>query len=156
MRLRWDLDETSGQYLIETLQNWNFQKSPLACIIIFFTVVMEQQALKNVNNSLYTNIYSYSETAGGQSSSVMLISLSFPDLNLSLQNLQQRVSLLERNLAPYTVPPPQPQPVPLTYGALPTQNFQAKAAPTVTSNGTKHLSSLFFQLLLFLMSGRVW
>jgi hypothetical protein len=29
---------------------------------------MEQQALKNVNNCLSTNIYSYLETSGGQSS----------------------------------------------------------------------------------------
>jgi hypothetical protein len=30
---------------------------------------MEQGALKNVNNRLNTNIYSYLETSGGQSSS---------------------------------------------------------------------------------------
>jgi hypothetical protein len=33
---------------------------------------MEQQALKNVNNCFNTNIYSYLETSGGQSSSLYL------------------------------------------------------------------------------------
>ncbi len=33
-------------------------------------VSMEQRTLKNVNRSLNTNIYSYSETSGGQSSSL--------------------------------------------------------------------------------------
>jgi hypothetical protein len=33
---------------------------------------MEQHALKNVNNSLNTNIYSYLETSGGQSSNLYL------------------------------------------------------------------------------------
>jgi hypothetical protein len=31
---------------------------------------MEQRALKNVNNCLNTNIYSYLETSGGQSSNL--------------------------------------------------------------------------------------
>ncbi len=33
---------------------------------------MEQSALKNVNNNLNTNIYSYLETSGGQSSNLYL------------------------------------------------------------------------------------
>ncbi len=33
---------------------------------------MEQRALKNVNNCLNTNIYSYLETSGGQSSNPYL------------------------------------------------------------------------------------
>jgi hypothetical protein len=33
---------------------------------------MEQRALKNVNNCLNTNIYSYLETSGGQSSNLHL------------------------------------------------------------------------------------
>jgi hypothetical protein len=33
---------------------------------------MEQHALKNVNNCLNTNIYSYLETSGGQSSNPYL------------------------------------------------------------------------------------
>jgi hypothetical protein len=33
---------------------------------------MEQHALKNVNNSLNTNIYSYLDTSGGQSSNTFL------------------------------------------------------------------------------------
>jgi hypothetical protein len=33
---------------------------------------MEQRALKNVNNCLNTNIYSYLETSGGQRSNLFL------------------------------------------------------------------------------------
>jgi hypothetical protein len=33
---------------------------------------MEQHALKNINNCLNTNIYSYLETSGGQSSNTYL------------------------------------------------------------------------------------
>jgi len=33
---------------------------------------MEQRTLKNVNNCLNTNIYSYFETSGGQSSNLYL------------------------------------------------------------------------------------
>jgi hypothetical protein len=33
---------------------------------------MEQRALKNVNNYLNTNIYSYLETSGGQNSNMYL------------------------------------------------------------------------------------
>jgi len=35
-------------------------------------ISMEQHALKNVNNCLNTNIYSYLETSGGQSSNAYL------------------------------------------------------------------------------------
>jgi hypothetical protein len=38
---------------------------------------MEQHALKNVNNCLNTNIYSYLETFGGQSSSPYLMQFIF-------------------------------------------------------------------------------
>jgi hypothetical protein len=41
-------------------------KSLLACTQT--QTPMEQHALKNVNNCLNTNIYSYLETSGGQSS----------------------------------------------------------------------------------------
>ncbi len=34
-------------------------------------ISMEQHALKNVNNNLNTNIYSYLETSGGQSSNTI-------------------------------------------------------------------------------------
>ena len=37
-----------------------------------FAKTMEQRALKNVNNCLNTNIYSYLETSGGQSSNPYL------------------------------------------------------------------------------------
>ncbi len=33
--------------------------------LVFDTVQMEQRALKNVNNCLFTNVYSYLETSGG-------------------------------------------------------------------------------------------
>jgi len=35
--------------------------------LVFDTVQMEQRALKNINNCLYTNVYSYLETSGGKS-----------------------------------------------------------------------------------------
>jgi hypothetical protein len=35
-------------------------------------ILMEQRALKNVNNGLNTNIYSYLETSGGQSYNLYL------------------------------------------------------------------------------------
>ena len=38
----------------------------------FRTRIMEQHALKNVNNYLNTNIYFYLETSGGQSSNLYL------------------------------------------------------------------------------------
>ncbi len=44
--------------------------------LAFFTkaqlVSMEQHALENVNNCLNTNIYSYLDTSGGQSSNLFL------------------------------------------------------------------------------------
>jgi hypothetical protein len=43
---------------------------------------MEQHALKNVNNTLNTNIYSYLETSGGQSCNLYLIIVCF--LNTSV------------------------------------------------------------------------
>jgi len=38
---------------------------------------MEQRTLKNVNNGLNTNIYSYLETSGGQSSNLYLNGVNF-------------------------------------------------------------------------------
>jgi hypothetical protein len=38
---------------------------------------MEQHAFKNVNNCLNTNIYSYLETSGGQSSNLNLNVVNF-------------------------------------------------------------------------------
>ncbi len=38
---------------------------------------MEERALKNVNNYLNTNIYSYLETSGGQSSNLYLNVVQF-------------------------------------------------------------------------------
>ncbi len=43
---------------------------------------MEQRALKNVNNYLNTNIYTYLETSGGQSSNVYLNAVHFLTLGL--------------------------------------------------------------------------
>jgi hypothetical protein len=39
--------------------------------------LMEQRTLKNVNNYLITNIYSYSETSGGQSSNLYIYVVHF-------------------------------------------------------------------------------
>ncbi len=41
------------------------------------SVPMEQHALKNVNNCLINNIYSYLETSGGQSSNLYLNAVPF-------------------------------------------------------------------------------
>ncbi len=38
---------------------------------------MQQHALKNINNGLNTNIYSYLETSGGQSSDAYLNVVNF-------------------------------------------------------------------------------
>ncbi len=38
----------------------------------FLTELMEQHSLKNVNNYMHINIYSYLETSGGQSSNLYL------------------------------------------------------------------------------------
>jgi len=50
------------------------QRSNLYLNIVNFStpVLMEQRALKNVNNYLNTNIYSYLETSGGQSCNLYL------------------------------------------------------------------------------------
>ncbi len=39
--------------------------------------IMEQRTLSNVNNYLNTNMYSYLETSGGQSSNLYLIAVHF-------------------------------------------------------------------------------
>jgi hypothetical protein len=53
--------------------NYGEETQPLgACTINLFTAIMEQHTLKNVNNCLNTNIYSYLETSGGQSSNLYL------------------------------------------------------------------------------------
>jgi len=47
----------------------------ISCWVTFFTFILsaiEQHALKNVNNCLNTNIYSYLETSGDQSSNLYL------------------------------------------------------------------------------------
>jgi hypothetical protein len=46
-------------------------------VIDYSWSVMEQHALKNVNNSLNTNIYSYLVTSGGQSSNPYLNAVHF-------------------------------------------------------------------------------
>jgi hypothetical protein len=42
-----------------------------------YLVTMEQCTLQNANNCLNTNIYSYSETSGGQSSNLYLNVVQF-------------------------------------------------------------------------------
>ncbi len=44
---------------------------------------MEQHALKNLNNCLDTNIYSYLETSGGQSSNLYLNVVHFFNTSLN-------------------------------------------------------------------------
>ncbi len=46
--------------------------SLFATVSIFNLSLMEQHTLKNVNDYLNTNIYSYLETSGGQSSKLYL------------------------------------------------------------------------------------
>jgi len=57
--------------------------------------LMEQHALKNVNNCLITNNYSYLETSGGQSSNLYLNSVHFfnTSVNLTLWQLKTAVFL---------------------------------------------------------------
>jgi hypothetical protein len=56
---------------------------------------MEQHALKNINKCLNTNIYSYIETSGGQSSNPYLnaVDLLTPELIRNLWQLNTAVSL---------------------------------------------------------------
>jgi hypothetical protein len=44
---------------------------------------MEQRTLKNVNNCLNTNIYSYLETSGGQSSNLYLNVVHFFNISVN-------------------------------------------------------------------------
>jgi hypothetical protein len=44
---------------------------------------MEQHALKNVNSCLNTNIYSYQESSGGQSSNLYLNLVHFFNANVN-------------------------------------------------------------------------
>ena len=54
------------------LQILNRAVKPGASVIKPFLPIMEQRALKDVNNSLYTNIYSYLVTSGGKSCNLCL------------------------------------------------------------------------------------
>ncbi len=51
--------------------------SLLVMFILIMMRLMEQHALNNINNCLDTNIYSYSETSGGQSYDVYLYVVHF-------------------------------------------------------------------------------
>jgi len=57
------------QYKRELFLKWNtVDLTILKRLIISSTIqTMEQRTLKNINNCLNTNIYSYVETSGGQS-----------------------------------------------------------------------------------------
>ncbi len=51
---------------------------PLSAPDLFIAAIpMEQHTLKNVNNCLNTNIYSYLETSSGQSSNLYLNAVHF-------------------------------------------------------------------------------
>ncbi len=73
-------------------------------------LIMEQCALKNVNNGLNTNIYSYLDTSGGQSSNLYLnvVHFSTPELIRHLWQLKT-VILLHWCLIPT---------VQITYGVI--------------------------------------
>ncbi len=51
-------------------------------VVIVLNLLMEQRTLRNVNNYLNTNIYSYLDTSGGQSSNLYLKQVNF--LNTSV------------------------------------------------------------------------
>ncbi len=57
------------RFLLSCIQIQNFS---VAFLVTFKFCKLEQHALKNVNNCMNTNIYSYSETSGGQSSNPYL------------------------------------------------------------------------------------
>ncbi len=61
-------------FLLMTVLFANVNERKVACSgsIHQSAFVMEQHTLRNVNNYLNTNIYSYLETSGGQSSSLHL------------------------------------------------------------------------------------
>ncbi len=63
--------------------------------LMFVQTIMEQHALKIVNNRLNTNIYSYLETSGFQSSNPYLIVVHFltPELIRNLWQLKTAVFL---------------------------------------------------------------
>jgi hypothetical protein len=60
---------------------------PPKCHVVVVSVMapfrMEQHALKNVNNCLNTNIYSYFETSGGQSYNLYLNIVNFFDASVN-------------------------------------------------------------------------
>ncbi len=80
----------AGQFL-----NYEWNKVLLICEMIFnkevkktwkmtlFFTRMEQQTLKNVNNCLNMNIYSYLETSGGQSSNLYLNVVHFSNTSVN-------------------------------------------------------------------------
>jgi hypothetical protein len=47
------------------------------CGLLHITLSMKQRALRNVNNCLYTNVYSYLETSGGISYNLYLNAVHF-------------------------------------------------------------------------------
>ncbi len=60
-------------------------------------MLMEHRALKNVRNCLNTNIYSYLETSGGQSSNLYLNVVHFFNASVNLDicgNLRQLFSCI--------------------------------------------------------------
>jgi hypothetical protein len=67
----------------------------MVAVAVVPVVVMEQHDLKNVNNCLNTNIYSYLETSGGQSANPYLnvVHFSTPVLIRNLWQLKTAVFL---------------------------------------------------------------
>ena len=63
--------------------------------ILTYLTTMEQRALRNVNNCLYTNVYSYLETSGGISYNPYLnvVRFSTPKLSRHMWQLKTIVFL---------------------------------------------------------------
>ncbi len=57
---------------LSTIALIGLARTPGVCTIIFFTAIMEQHALKNVNSCLNTNIYSYLKKYSCQNSNLYL------------------------------------------------------------------------------------
>jgi hypothetical protein len=70
-----DLETMKNNELVEEIHKTSYDH--LTTILKVFVDIMEQRTLSNVNNYLNTNMYSYLETSGGQSSNLYLIAVHF-------------------------------------------------------------------------------
>jgi hypothetical protein len=70
-----DLETMKNNELVEDIHKSSYDH--LTTIRKVVVDIMEQHTLRNVNNYLNTNMYSYLETSGGQSSNLYLIAVHF-------------------------------------------------------------------------------